>query len=1296
MWTNVDSSLRIAVFGLLAAAILLPFVVGCTDTSTFDRWDKDNDGVVAMKDVPKKSQEFFYNLLEEQSRREAEAAEGPDGGQPSAGPEVEPPPKVSLTREEYVALTATDWALYGTVFLTVILTITVPFLLGSYLARWLRMPDYGTSLGLILFAVIASSVIAYAGWPPKLGTDLSGGIILVYEIDEERTLQAKAARETDDAMTPPDEDEIDIDLDALVPALNNRINPSGVKDTVVRPYGDKQVQIIIPDTEADDLEVIKKIIAKTGFLDFRILVNRRNPTFAPLVEAADRQIAADPSGTRPTVKAGGLEAYWVTVGKAPFQTNPLEPEYRLDEAQLDYAITRIGARGDREALVYDDNWDVKGTHIRIATAERNQQEGGGWMISFQMKGAGIPLMRGLTSEFVEQDESKPGNQLGIIMDGELLSAARIRGIISDRGQITGTFTKEEVDFIADVLKAGRLPAVLRQEPISQEQISALLGADTIRKGAIAIGISLVTVLVFMIVYYQFSGVVACFALVINLLLVLAVMIAIQASFTLPGFAGLVLTVGMSVDANVLIFERIREERGRGAALRMALRNGFSRATTTIVDANLTTLIVAMVLYAIGNEQLRGFAVTLILGILASMFTAIFCARVVFDIAERKRFITDAVTGKGLVGSLLGHSSINFLSYKIPAVGVSIALIVIGLVAAFTRGRDLYDIDFNGGLSVQILLAEEMTTGEVRQRVSSLPDVTVTAVDVEGRESRVYKIDTSISGFGELGEVKVTNRAGKSTVVDLSGATTPEEVVETIRQATRDADLKLNVSLDSKTGGLEVEDDSGGEGVLKLENADGLKSADKLNIAFATQSDKALTGQLPDAVQIVEAMIEALFTEDGKSLLVMHDVEVGEVKSLNAEQPDVEATSASPPERRIGPPASAPRSNAPRSGAAENADYVFASTGDVSAGLLQAEEADEPEESSTDEARTEEPKTAAPTVEPGEAPTDETPEPTDDTLGPADSLEPAEFDSSPTSPLQEAPEIEPTGDEVEGAVNYRSEVTLNFGEDELSATSVRDRINRAGESVGVPAGSIGLEVTNPKVERGSGQRANVWNVKLTLPPEKAQEVLAEMERQTEASPVWLSSNKIGSQIATNLGRIATAAVVFSLLFIIAYIWIRFQKVAYGLAAVIALVHDVFVTIGAIALSYWLTGVLGFLQVDEFKISLVVIAALLTIIGYSLNDTIVIFDRVREIRGRTPMLTQDMINTSINQTLARTLLTSLTTLIVVVILYFLGGQGIHAFAFCLVVGVVAGTYSTVFIASPALLWMAGVRTHEADNP
>jgi SecD/SecF fusion protein len=148
-------------------------------------------------------------------------------------------------------------------------------------------------------------------------------------------------------------------------------------------------------------------------------------------------------------------------------------------------------------------------------------------------------------------------------------------------------------------------------------------------------------------------------------------------------------------------------------------------------------------------------------------------------------------------------------------------------------------------------------------------------------------------------------------------------------------------------------------------------------------------------------------------------------------------------------------------------------------------------------------------------------------------------------------------------------------------------------------------------------------------------------------------------------------------------------------VLAVIHDVLVALGGLALSLWLADYLGFLQVQEFKISLPIVAAFLTIIGYSLNDTIVIFDRIREVRGKSPRITADLVNSCINQTLSRTILTSLTVLIVVLILYFFGGQGIHGFAFALVVGVISGTYSTVYIATPVLLWSAEAGTFDAPT-
>jgi SecD/SecF fusion protein len=183
------------------------------------------------------------------------------------------------------------------------------------------------------------------------------------------------------------------------------------------------------------------------------------------------------------------------------------------------------------------------------------------------------------------------------------------------------------------------------------------------------------------------------------------------------------------------------------------------------------------------------------------------------------------------------------------------------------------------------------------------------------------------------------------------------------------------------------------------------------------------------------------------------------------------------------------------------------------------------------------------------------------------------------------------------------------------------------------------------------------------------------------------------VAGNTQWLALEALVASMVMIVIYVWIRFQSIMFGFAAVLALIHDVVVTVGFLALSYWLAPYFGWAMVDPFKISLAVVAALLTIVGYSINDTIVIFDRIREIRGKNPDLTEKMINDSVNQTLGRTLLTSGTVLIGTLILYFVGGEGIHPFAFAMLVGLISGTYSTVYIASPVLLWLKKAAPGEA---
>ena len=669
----------------------------------------------------------------------------------------------------------------GTLRLIVAVGILVgSFVLGNLIASGLRMQDYGFKIGLVIFALVAGVAIVYFGWPPKRGIDLSGGVVLVYEVDTSATstdwmqsavkqineklnaeggerLEARpigegtieiivpkgvgaadveekiaALRDSLDVTLNLESQEVkdgstvlvyqaheqqqrSLDMSKLIGAVGRRINPGGVKELTIRQYGTEQIEVIIPEVEEREVEQIKKKISTSGLLNFRIVANPTDDR--ELIKAGLRTTGRD-------VYIGGrLEGRWVKAG----------PDLREDMPEP-RATYRPGPGGGDEILVRIDPFNVDGRYLTRAAPGTDQK--GGLSVDFSFDSVGAEKFRQLTSRNLPDDATGLQRHLGIILDNEMLSAPTIQTTISNRGQIHGSFTNDYVEFLVGVLNAGSLPASLRPEPISEQRISAQLGDDTIRAGANAMIISTAAILLFMLVYYRFAGMVADVAVTLNVIITVGLMILIKAAFTLPGLAGLVLTVGMAVDANVLIYERIREESERGASLRMAIRNGFSRATGTIVDANITTLITAIVLYVIGTDQIKGFAVTLILGLLVSMFTAIFVARVIFDIAERKRLLTRLTMMR-----IVGHTSFDFIRWRGPAMTVSLLLIAVGVGATVMRGKELLDIDFTGGSSVQIVFAEgkSQPIADVRTAVAELPDVAVSSV---GEGDREFKVDTS--------------------------------------------------------------------------------------------------------------------------------------------------------------------------------------------------------------------------------------------------------------------------------------------------------------------------------------------------------------------------------------------------------------------------------------------------------------------------------------------------------------------------------------------------------------------------
>ena len=278
----------------------------------------------------------------------------------------------------------------------------------------------------------------------------------------------------------------------------------------------------------------------------------------------------------------------------------------------------------------DDSLDRRSANgeWKLVDARRQTTQLGQQLVAFQFDSTGASVFGALTTRH-------KGEAMAIMLDGRVISAPVIQSeITSGSGTISGGpdgFTTKELNFLVSMLKAGALPAQLSEEPIYERAVGPQLGADNLFRGLAACGCGLVIVAIFLVVYYYTAGLVAFIGVLLNLVLILGTMAAFSATFTLPGIAAIVLTVGSAVDSNVLIFERLREEQQRGLGLRLALRNAYDRAFSAIVDSNMTTLITSAFLVLFGTEEVKGFGITLIIGIVASLFTSLFVTKTIFGL-----------------------------------------------------------------------------------------------------------------------------------------------------------------------------------------------------------------------------------------------------------------------------------------------------------------------------------------------------------------------------------------------------------------------------------------------------------------------------------------------------------------------------------------------------------------------------------------------------------------------------------------------------------------------------------------
>ena len=1074
----------------------------------------------------------------------------------------------------------------------------------------------------------------------KFGVDLSGGTILIYEVDPNRPKQQ------------------DYKPEDMAARLKRRIDPVGQYEVTVRPSGADRFEIILPtggrhqaaaeqrawdelmkkveekwpapkgesyadlrrsDSPAlalrikrfypdesqdeinkfirdnftgsrqftgEEVQGIKELIARQGSLEFRIMANPEDDGEALRAAedffrdkknqkelealAAEGRVPPPPRYGSGEVFPNGYSYSWVELGRNERKTLGLSNSFKGSQTWDAVAAARQKGEAIRLSgfLIYSreipparqkqlpaKDQDKRYEYFALTrntppgrevtgdflTSAAPTEENLKLAVSFRFNGEGADRFYEITykNRPTGPEGARVYRHLAIILDGQIESAPRLNQPIREQGIITGEFTKKEVDDLVRILRAGSLPATLKPLPVSENTVGSTLGEDTVKWGTISVVVAFLAVLAFMLVYYRFAGLVACAALFANLALTVAFMVLVNATFTLPGLAGLVLMLGMAVDANVLIYERLREERERGASLALALRNGYDRALPTIIDTHLTSIFTAIVLYAVGTDQLKGFGISLTVGLLISLFTSLFMTRVMFDFWQSKGLLT-----KLRMMRLFARPNIDFMGIRYYWFTATIVLTAFGITVFLLRGENGLNIDFTGGTVYTGMFArgQAMDLKDLREALG------------EQRQEQVLKVlpltdDPATTGVRQLDdrgtafEIRYAEEGAdgsKTEVVNLPNPETPEQVRE---QAMSIPNLSVETMYLS---GEQFQDPTGNPPLFTVRTSE--------------RNPELVQAALNRLIGDRLARIHMRYQIDPK------DPRLVTLEFYNAKEPDQRAY-ASPNQVRM---------------------------------LLER----------------------------------------------------------------------------------------SFRRNGLASEAQRFLVQpaaRAGEEAGEREG-----------------RYQVMTLRLSeeVPTATLNKVLQEAQDALRSRPQPERLENFDKQLAGETQTRAMWAILLSWGAILLYLWFRFGSWTFGAAAVVCLVHDLFFTLGIIAFCHyiheWAPGLARVLLIQDFKIDLPSVAALLTLVGYSVNDTIVVFDRIREVRGKNPLLTPQMINDSVNQTLSRTLLTSLSVWLVVFVLYVIGGEGVHLFAFVMVVGVIVGTYSSIYIASPLLLIFGEGTPRRGERP
>ena len=520
----------------------------------------------------------------------------------------------------------------------------------------------------------------------RLGLDLQGGVFLEMNVDNQHLTKEGQA----DA------------LDQAVEVISNRINQYGVSEPIIQKQPPSRINIQLPGVT--DPEEVVKLIGKTARLEFKLVLSTNDAY--KVMEKIDRRVG----GILSRLDVGGSEIE-VLEDDYPVLKEILEqPDAQGSLPRKHEFIWSIqgkvlqGGNYGRYLYIAESEPSLTGEYLKEANREFDTSRFNEPFVSLKLDKEGAKTFRRVTGDHV-------GDRLAIVLDNQAYSAPVIHEKIPNgTARITGIDSSEEARNLAIVLRSGAIPVDVS---IMEERIvGPSLGSDSVKQGINSIIIGFIAVVIFMILYYSLCGVVADFALLLNLVILMAALAIFKATLTLPGIAGIVLTIGMAVDANVLIFERIREELElrAGKGITIALEQGYSRAFSTILDANLTTLLTALFLFQFGTGPIKGFAITLSWGIVISMFTALFVSRIVVD--TYVAMARPKVLRIGII-KLFKNIKIDWIKLM-PITGIiSAILFIIGLVAIIhTHGLN-WGIDFQGGTLIQAKFQYPVTSGEIR-------------------------------------------------------------------------------------------------------------------------------------------------------------------------------------------------------------------------------------------------------------------------------------------------------------------------------------------------------------------------------------------------------------------------------------------------------------------------------------------------------------------------------------------------------------------------------------------------------